>query len=115
MKHNKDFLFLNHIVHSIEKIEYATQTMSYGAYSEDWIIQDAITRNIEIIGEAVSNISDATKEKFPEVEWRNIKAMRNLLIHEYFQIDIQEVWETIQHDLPVLKQQIQKIIAALQT
>ncbi|MFN4144499.1 MAG: DUF86 domain-containing protein [Runella sp.] len=65
---------------------------------------------MEIIGEATAAISDALKDKFPEVEWQPIKRFRNIIVHEYFGVSTQILWGVVQKELPILKQQIQVIV-----
>jgi uncharacterized protein with HEPN domain len=110
MNSEKNVFRLQHIIDCIEKIEIITKDLSYGSYLEDWIKQDAIIRNIEIIGEASQHVEDELKEKYPEVSWILIKGMRNFLVHEYFKVDHDAVWNTFQIDLPQLKLQIISII-----
>jgi uncharacterized protein with HEPN domain len=107
---NRNILFLTHIIECIEKLEKITKDLNYGDYLQDWIKQDAILRNVEIIGEAISNIDDDLKLQYPDVPWKEAKGMRNVLIHEYFKIDYDEVWGTLQEDIPALKYQIEKIL-----
>ncbi len=107
---DKNIFRLQHIVDCIEKIEIITKDLSYGSYLEDWIKQDAIIRNIEIIGEASRHVEDELKEKYPDVSWIQIKGMRNFLVHEYFKVDHDAVWSTFHNDLPQLKFQIIAII-----
>ena len=107
---NKNLFRLQHVVECIEKIEIITKNLSYGDYLEDWIKQDAIFRNIEIIGEAIAKIDDELKHKYPNVSWVQAKGMRNFLIHEYFKVDHNAVWNTYHNDLPNLKFQILAII-----
>lgn len=109
MEIDKNYLRLTHILESIIKIEMITQKLSYGQYLEDWIKQDAIIRNFEIIGEASKQIDEDFKLKFPDVPWKYASGMRNYLIHEYFNVDYDEVWKTLKEDLPMLKLQIQQI------
>ena len=71
---------------------------------------DAVVREIEIIGEAVNNISDKLRKAHPGVQWNLMVGMRNFLIHEYFEVDLEVVWDTVKNSLPELKEQIQKII-----
>ena len=110
MKINKNIFRLEHILESIEKIEYIVKDLDYGDYLEDWIKQDAIIRNFEIIGEAIANLDDEIKNKNPDFEWKSAKDMRNFLIHEYFKVDFKAVWDTINIHLPVLKKQIEGIL-----
>jgi uncharacterized protein with HEPN domain len=80
---------------------------------EDWIKQDAIVRNFEIIGEAIANLDDEIKSKYQDLEWRLAKDMRNFLIHEYFKVDFKAVWDNINIDLPILKRQIGGILESI--
>lgn len=107
---NKNIFRLEHVLESIEKIEYIINGLSYGQYLEDWIKQDAIIRNIEIIGEAIASLDEELKEKYPDVSWKQARGMRNILIHEYFRIEYDEVWKTLHEDLPKLKYQIIAIL-----
>ena len=69
-----------------------------------------MVRNLEIIGEAASHIPATIIEKYPDVQWKYMKGMRNILIHEYFGINTEIIWQTIKRDLPLLKDQLVKII-----
>jgi len=73
------------------------------------LIQDAICRRLEIIGEAASKLDDEFKDKYSDVPWYKIVGMRNLLIHEYFHVDLDQVWSTIEISIPELKKQILEI------
>ena len=75
--------------------------------------QDAIVRKLEIIGEAANNISDKFKARFPDVPWRDIIDMRNRLIHGYFGVDLNIVWQVITKDIPPLHKQIKDILKEL--
>jgi len=108
---DKDLFRLGHIRDSIEKIEYITHILhTQNNFESKWIEQDAIIRNLEIIGEAVINISDDLKQNYPDVAWKEIRGMRNFVTHQYFGIELNEIWSTVIHDIPLLKKQIQKII-----
>lgn len=73
-------------------------------------VQDAVTRRIEIIGEAVKNLPEIFKKKYPEVAWKDIAGTRDVLIHAYFSVDIDTVWTIVKKDIPVLKKQIKDIL-----
>ena len=110
MNPDKNIFRLEHVVESIEKIEFIIKDLSYEEYLDDWIKQDAIVRNIEIIGEAIRNVEDELTQLYPDVPWKEARGMRNVLIHEYFRLEHDEVWRTLNEDLPKLKSQIISII-----
>lgn len=92
-------LYLEHIRDAIEKIlRYSAGGRK--AFMENTLIQDAVIRNFEIIGEAGKCISERTRNKHPEVPWSDIARFRDLLIHHYMGIDVKRVWNTIEVNLP---------------
>jgi uncharacterized protein with HEPN domain len=74
---------------------------SWDEFYEDIQCQDAVVRRIEIIGEAARRVSQTTRNKYPQIPWREMTSMRNLVIHEYEVVDIKQVWETVQNKLPL--------------
>ena len=112
---NKNLFRLEHIRDSIEKIEYLSRMLhTQENFETKWIEQDAIVRNLEIIGEAVINISDDLKLNYPDVSWKEIRGMRNFVTHQYFGVELGEIWNTVINDIPLLKKQIQKIIVDIE-
>lgn len=106
-------IFIQDIFESIEIIEKYARDVSEEEFldKEDNLqMQDAIIRRLEIIGEAVKNLPTDFKENYSEVDWKQIAGMRDILIHEYFGINLERVWETAQKDLPELKEKILKIL-----
>ncbi len=103
-------LFLEDILEAMDRIENYTESMSYDDFVEDRKTIDAVVRNLEIIGEAVKNLSDEIKREYPGINWKGIAGMRDKLIHGYFGVDPQIVWETTQTRVPELKIQIKRIL-----
>lgn len=104
------YLYIEDIKDSIRKIEKYTHGVNFYEFSRDEKLIDAVVRNLSIIGEAVRNIPKEIKIKIPDVAWKEIKGMRNKVIHEYFGIDEEILWKTIQEDIPVFKKQISRLL-----
>jgi len=103
-------LYLQDIVTSIEKILSYTQGLTYEEFVKSQLIIDAVVRNLEIIGEASGHIPEETQNAFPQVPWRLMKSMRNILIHEYFGVDSEILWKTIQESLPALLESLRQAL-----
>jgi uncharacterized protein with HEPN domain len=99
-------IFLDHIRESIALIEEYTKDISREQFLNSPQIQDAVMRRLEIIGEAVKNLPADFKIKHPDTPWKKIAGLRDVLIHEYFGVDVKLLWNLIEKDLPVFKQQI---------
>ena len=104
-------VYLRHIIESIEQIENYTHDLIESEFMDLKEAQDAVLRRLEIIGEAVKNISSEFKDRYPNIPWRQMAGMRNALIHEYFEVDLSLVWRTVKDDLPKLKEQIKGLIS----
>lgn len=100
------------ILDSIEKIEkYASRGKE--AFIEDELLQVWIVYHIQIIGEAANHVSDSLQDQYPDVSWPDIVGMRNVLVHQYFGIDLVQIWDTVRIDLPILKSKIRTILYKL--
>jgi len=108
MSHN-DVVYLQHILDSIKDIENSVGSLSKEKFQESKDIRDACIRRLEIIGEAVKSVSQVTRDKYPLVEWKKIAGARDRMIHSYFNVDLDVVWDIITKDLPILKKQINDI------
>ena len=105
---------LLHILQSIEHIRAFSAGMSHSSFVADRLHQSAIIRELEIIGEATKAMPPEFRKRYPDVSWGEIAGMRDKLIHHYFGINLERVWETIQNDLPKLKTDVQKILKEIE-
>jgi uncharacterized protein with HEPN domain len=106
----RDRPYLQHIYDSISDIEGFVKGVSKQQFFENKEKQYAVMRALEIIGEATKNISRQLRAAYPEIPWKTMAGMRDKLIHEYFGVKLERLWEVIQKDLPRLKEQISKIL-----
>jgi len=107
-------LYLEDILMSIEKIQDYIHGLEYIEFKEKSIAQDAVIRNFEIIGEAAKNIPIEIANKYPNIPWKKMYAMRNIITHEYFGIDLEIIWEIIKNELPDNYDQIKIAITSEQ-
>lgn len=107
MRDNKERL--RDILEAITQIEkYAVQGQA--EFHQNELIQVWIVHHLQIIGEASSSLSSSLTNNYPRVPWAEIVAFRNILVHEYFRVDLQAVWKIIERDLPDLKNQVEAIL-----
>ncbi len=110
MNREKQFL-LDMFLSAKIAIDYL-QNKSIDDLENNLQLQDAVIRRLLIIGEASNRISEATQKSFPAITWRLIKGMRNRLVHEYDDIDLDSVWETVKTSLPILIVELEKMVAS---
>ncbi|MDD3248015.1 MAG: DUF86 domain-containing protein [Methanosarcina sp.] len=108
-----DRVYLSHILQSVSLIEKYTEDLTEEEFLSNSLFQDATIRQIQIIGEATKNLSKSLRDKYPQIHWRGIAGMRDKLVHDYFGVDINAVWDTIKDDIPALKKIVLKIIQDL--
>jgi uncharacterized protein with HEPN domain len=106
-------VYLEDILTSISRVEEYTKNLSFENFNKDQKTIDAVIRNLEVIGEAARNIPEEFSEKYSDLPWREMVVMRNKVIHEYFGIDINILWQTIKEDLPSLEIQVQNLLKTL--
>lgn len=104
--------FLRHVQDEIQFLKNESEKIDFSEFIIDEVRKRAFVRSIEIIGEAVKQIPVGVKKKYPFVEWREIAGMRDVLIHAYFGIDYELVWDVVINEIPSLELKINKIIQA---
>lgn len=109
--------YLQHILDAIDRaIAHARRVGSLEAFKQDALVQDAIVRTIEVIGEAAVKLEQVAPDlvaRHPEIPWREMRTMRNKVIHAYFDVDFDIVWSTVQRDLPELAGQVRAVLTSL--
>lgn len=103
-------IYLQDIVEAINRIESYVRDTTRSQFKTDRMRFDAVVRNLEVTGEAVKRVPDSIRENYPSVAWRKIAGLRDRLIHAYFDIDIDIIWDVVQSELPILKNEIQRIL-----
>jgi uncharacterized protein with HEPN domain len=102
-------IFIEHIIESIKLIETYTHEIAKEEFLSSHDIQDKVFRRLEIIGEAAKNLPEEFRKSHPEIEWKKMAGLRDVLIHSYFGIDLELAWKVIEKDIPDLKNKISKI------
>ena len=92
---------------AVSRIMSYTSKMEYGDFLQDYRTQDAVIRNIEILGEAAKLLSDEAREKYPGIPWKDIAGTRDKLIHDYFGVNVDIVWDIARNEIPLLAAQLE--------
>lgn len=106
--------FLDDITESTTRIIEYTKNKTQNDYENDDLLHDGILRRLEIIGEAVRHIPNEFRIKYPDISWKEIAGLRDVLIHEYFGVNDERIWKTITEDIPKLQKQIEQLSASLE-
>ncbi len=102
--------FCEHILVEADYLLKVASTTSREAFLSDETLKRAFVRSLEIVGEAVKQIPDAIRAKYPQVEWRKMAGTRDKLIHDYLGVDYELVWDIVQNKIPALRQDIEEIV-----
>jgi len=108
-----DIVYIRHILDALERIAEYIQGVEETEFYRNNLLQDGVIRQLEIIGEATKQISQDTRAENEHIPWKDIAGMRDKLIHEYFGVDVEQVWLTAKQDAPVLRFEIAKILETL--
>ena len=112
MTKHESLPYLEHIIDAVNDIESFTKGLTKSKFLKNKLRQSAVIRQLEIIGEASKNLPENFREKYSEVEWKKIAGTRDKIIHHYFGIDLNTVWDIVKKDLPDLKRKIIAILKA---
>jgi uncharacterized protein with HEPN domain len=109
-----DLVYLKHILDAIKRIDEYTHGMKRRNFMDDHLVQDGTIRQLEVIGEAAKRLSKEFTDAYPNVPWKDMAGMRDRLIHGYFGVDLDAVWETLERDIPRLRGDIGGIVKKIE-
>jgi uncharacterized protein with HEPN domain len=104
-----DSIYIDHILRSIERIQMYLAGKDRSSFDDEYVTQDAVVRQLEIIGEATKRVSKEFRAKHPDIPWSDMAGMRDVLIHDYIDVDFDVVWKTASENIPVLKELLEKL------
>lgn len=113
MKERDDLPYLKHMLDAVARIESYVADVEEAEFLANTEKQDAIIRQLQVLGEAVKRLSQDLRAAYPEVPWREVAGMRDKLVHDYFGVDLSFVWVTATKDIPALKPKIRRMLAEL--
>lgn len=113
MSERKPSVIITDILNCIDHIQSYTVNLSFAEFSDNFMVMEACLYNIQVIGEAVSQLPEQIRDDNPQIPWSSIKGMRNRLIHKYFGTDLQLVWKVIKDELPSFENELKTIYAKL--
>ncbi|MDQ1262885.1 MAG: hypothetical protein QG575_2066 [Euryarchaeota archaeon] len=105
-----DSVYLHHIIDAFLQIEGYTDGVSYEEFLSNRLLQDGVIRQLEVMGEAARNLSEGLLNEYPKIPWRQMISLRNRMIHAYFNVNLQIIWEIVQDDVPKIKENITNIL-----
>ena len=113
MKHNQ--VFLKHILDEINFLTRETEAKKFEEFIKNEMLKRACSRSLEIIGEAVRNLSPDFKKQYKEIEWKKISGLRDKMIHGYFGVNWDIIWDVIRNQIPRLKEQLESILEQVES
>ena len=102
MAADRDRFYVQHVLDATDRIKEYTRGFDRDQFLRSPMAQDAVIRQLQIVGEAVKHLSPAFRETYPQMRWRDISGMRDKLIHDYIGVDVEAVWKTVEEDVPAL-------------
>jgi uncharacterized protein with HEPN domain len=105
-----NLVYLRHILDAIHRVEEYTAGVEYEDFMNNNLVQAGVVREIEIVGEATKKLTDEFRKKYPDIPWKKMAGMRDKLIHDYFGVDLDAVWDTVEKDIPILEGKIKDTI-----
>jgi len=108
-----DSVYLHHIIDAFALIEHYMDNASHEEFLRNRLLQDGVIRQLEVMGEAARNISEDLRNEHPQIPWRQMIGLRNRMIHAYFNVDLQIIWEIVKGDIPDLKQKMKQLLDAI--
>ncbi len=105
-----DVVYLHHILAAISRIQEYLAGVTYDQFIENYLLQDGVVRQLEIIGEATRNISSDFQSLHSDLPWDRMVAIRNRLAHAYFEVNLAIIWDTAQVNLPPLRTQVERLL-----
>ena len=113
MKSRSDNILLFDILECCERIANYIEGVTKENFEQNYQLQDALIRNLEVIGEATKGLTDQVTDAEPSIPWSKMAGMRDRMVHQYFRVDLDVVWQTVTTDIPALRKQIEPIYDAL--
>ena len=108
-------LYLEDILESCQNVRNYTDGLDYGTFAGGSKTIDAVVRNLEIIGEAVKNLSPEIRDSRPEIEWKNVARFRDIIVHHYFKVDLKIVWDVVENHVDKIAEAVREMISDTET
>lgn len=111
MSKRLDSTILQELQYATNRIVFRTQHSTLPDFLRDEDLQDIVLRQLLVVGEAAARVSDSTKQRYPQIDWRHMTGMRNFIAHEYFRLDFSSIWDVIENHLPTLAVELPGVLA----